>query len=50
MLALRGYFIRCPKCKKPMFDKREVPLTGRAKVKCPHCGYEFEMNFDEPGE
>lgn len=47
MLALRGYFIKCRKCKKPMFDTREIPMTGKGPVKCQHCGFEFEVNFDE---
>lgn len=46
-LQLRGYFIRCRKCKRPMFDTREVILTGKTKVKCQHCGFEFEVDFDD---
>jgi uncharacterized protein (DUF1778 family) len=47
LLELHNAYITCEKCRKPMFDKRLVTLTGKGTVKCPHCGFEFVVDFDE---
>lgn len=47
IIAVRGEsFVWCPKCKLPVFDKKKVPVTGSAKIKCT-CGFKWTYTFND---
>lgn len=41
LIELRGCFITCPKCHKPVLDQRRV-LMDKLILHCPYCDNEFE--------